>query len=54
MSSPLILDTCAGMGKDHANKTLLESPINELNVHVATLSDVLPDDISRLDEPVLR
>jgi hypothetical protein len=54
MSSPLILDTHARMDEDDANKTLLESPINESNVHVATLSEVPPDDISRIDEPVLK
>jgi len=46
----LIFNTRAGMDKDDANEVLLESPIKELNVHVATLTEVPPDDISRLDE----
>jgi hypothetical protein len=40
------------MDKDDANEALLESLIKELNVRVATLSEVPPDDISRLDELV--
>lgn len=51
--SPLIFDTHAGMDKDDANEALLESLVKESNVRVATLSEVPPDDISRLDEPVL-
>jgi hypothetical protein len=38
----------AGMDKDNANKVPLELLIKELNVHIATLSEVLPDNISRL------
>jgi hypothetical protein len=41
------------MDEDDANEALLESLIKESNVRVATLSEVPPDDISRLDEPVL-
>ena len=41
------------MDKDDANEALLESLVKESNVRVATLSEVPPDDISRLDEPVL-
>jgi hypothetical protein len=41
------------MDEDDANEALLESLVKELNVRVATLSEVPPDDISRLDEPVL-
>jgi hypothetical protein len=39
---------CAGMDEDNANEVLLELPIKESNVCVATLSEVLPDNISRL------
>jgi hypothetical protein len=41
------------MDEDDANEAPLESPIEQSNVHVATLSKVPPDGISRLDEPVL-
>jgi hypothetical protein len=41
------------MDEDDANEALLESLVKESNVRVATLSEVPPDDIFRLDEPVL-
>jgi hypothetical protein len=41
------------MDEDDPNEATLESLIKELNARIATLSEVSPDDISRLDEPVL-
>ena len=41
------------MDEDDANEVLFESLIKESNVRVATLSEVPPDDISRLKEPPL-
>jgi len=41
------------MDEDDANEVLLEWAIKELNVRVATSSEIPPDDISRVDEPVL-
>jgi hypothetical protein len=41
------------MDKDDTNKAPLELLIKESNVHIATLSEVPPDNILRLDEPVL-